>query len=318
MNKANPPASNNHVAVIIPAYNAEGTLFFTLASAVHESGVAEIIVVNDGSTDRTLQIARQFEPRVKVITGPNCGVSAARNRGIAVTSSQWLIFLDADDQLTQDTVRRRLQVAEASGADVVITGWQDVIDDGAGKLKEGEAHLIDWKALEKAPEIAAASQVWATTAAILYSRRIVTRIGGFRSDLPIIQDARFLFDAIANGAQLARSDHIGAKYRVLPNSLSRAKPALFWEDVLTNGLSIQQEWHRRGLNQSEYMLALHGIFDTAARGLFQAGNARFFEAVDAQSRLGLPLTKHSFVARSLARLIGLPAANALLKSLVDN
>src|SRR5262245_52962169 len=85
------------VAVIVPCYNAERTLAETLQSVVAQSFPLELVVIDDGSTDDSLAIARTFEPGARVLTGPNQGVSAARNLGIAETSADWIVFLDSDD-----------------------------------------------------------------------------------------------------------------------------------------------------------------------------------------------------------------------------
>ena len=74
-----------------------------------------------------------FRARVRVLTGPNRGVSAARNRGIAETAGEWIVFLDADDLLIPGTLRRRLETAEATGADVVVCDWQEFLDRGTAR-----------------------------------------------------------------------------------------------------------------------------------------------------------------------------------------
>src|SRR6266851_8108880 len=89
------PRSDAVICVVIPCFNAAETLPAAIESACTQdvAGV-EIIVVDDGSTDTSLAIARRFEPLVRVVTGPNRGVSTARNRGIAGTRGAWIVFLD--------------------------------------------------------------------------------------------------------------------------------------------------------------------------------------------------------------------------------
>jgi glycosyltransferase involved in cell wall biosynthesis len=301
------------IAIVIPCYNAERTLAGTLDSALAQDDVApEIVVVDDGSTDGSLAIARRYGPRVRVVTGPNRGASAARNIGIAATSAPWIVFLDADDWLEPRSLARRLIVAQEAHADVVIADWCDMIDDGSGELRDGGRRAVDWPAIAADPELATAVHVWATTAAILYSRRIVARIGGFRLDLPIIQDARFLFDAAFHGGRFARADHIGARYRVLAGSLSRADPARFARDLLANALGIEAMWRSRGDLDDERRRAMLGLYNTAARLLFRLREPSYFEAVAAQRRLGLPLPLHSRFAPLFARALGLTCAGAML------
>lgn len=307
-----PSAGASSVAIVVPCFNAEKTLAATLESALAQDVPLEIVVVDDGSCDESLAIARAFEPRVRVVSGPNRGASAARNSGIALTSAPWIVFLDADDWLEPDTLKRRLAVAHSQNADVTICDWIEMNDDGAGGLAEGARRSLDWAALEAGPQDAIARQVWATTAAILYSRKIVNRIGGFSADLPVIQDARFLFDAAYHEARFAHAPHVGARYRVLPNSLSRRNPARFWKDVLVNGQQIETLWRAKGPLDAAHIESLAGIYNNAARGLFDAAHPDYFEAVASQRRLGAPLPRHSRVAPPLARAVGLRFARMLL------
>jgi len=194
------------VSIIIPAWNASDTLAETIKSTLDLNCDKEILVVDDGSEDDTYEIASRFSPDVRVLTGPNQGVSAARNKGIEQSSAEWIIFLDSDDLLVNGTVEKRLEVARHTGADVIITDWQDFSEDKPGNRQLLEKHSIDWTALEEDAEIATATHVWATTAAIMYHRSTVEKTGGFREDLPVIQDARFLFDAAYHGAVFAHAD----------------------------------------------------------------------------------------------------------------
>ena len=302
------------ITIVIPAFNAASTLAATVQSALAETAftTTEIAIIDDGSTDQTLAVARGFEPGVRVLTGPNLGVSAARNRGIAETTADWLLFLDADDILLPGTLKARLAEATAGTADVIVCDWQDMLDDGSGTITPGAPHSLDWAAMRRDAELAAATTQWATTAAILYRRSMVQRIGGFRQDLPVIQDARFLFDAAHYGARIAHAPHFGAHYRVLGQSLSRRNPCRFWQDVLLNGKQIEAAWRTRGTLNDERQAALAGIYNTAARGLFAAGHPSYFEAVAVLRALGGQQPRHGRVAAPLAKMVGLKAARDLL------
>lgn len=309
----NKPAPNPcTVAIVVPGYNAEATIAATLESALVQDHVAEIVVVDDGSSDGTFALARSFEPWVRVLNGPRQGVSAARNRGISETAAEWLLFLDSDDLLAPRTLVRRLDVAAAGNADVIICDWEEMNDDGNGKVSQGPRRTIDWPAMTSDAELTTATHGWATTAAILYRRGLVERIGGFRPDLPVIQDARFLFDAVHHGARIAHAPHLGARYRILPGSLSRRNPGRFWQDVLRNGRQIEALWRANGtLDAPPRKAAVLGIYNNAARGLFTAADPHYFEAVEALRRLGSRQPLHSRLSEPLARLVGLNAASAM-------
>lgn len=119
------------VSVIIPAYNAEKYLIETLESVVHQTlDDYEIIVVNDGSKDNTLNILREYEekyPNFNVIDKENEGVSAARNDGIERAKGEYLFFFDSDDILELDALEALYNRAVSKKAELVIAGY-DIFD----------------------------------------------------------------------------------------------------------------------------------------------------------------------------------------------
>jgi glycosyltransferase involved in cell wall biosynthesis len=103
------------VSIIIPAYNAERWIAETITSAVSQTWARkEIIIVDDGSSDRTLAVARRFESTlsVKVITQENQGASAARNNAFKLCQGDYIQWLDADDLLAPEKVAAQMQEAE--------------------------------------------------------------------------------------------------------------------------------------------------------------------------------------------------------------
>src|ERR1051326_7957528 len=96
------------VSLLIPAYDAERWIADTIRSALAQSWPSkEIIVVDDGSTDRTLQIAQGFASReVLVVTQPNQGASAARNRALSLCQGDYIQWLDADDLLSRSKIAK--------------------------------------------------------------------------------------------------------------------------------------------------------------------------------------------------------------------
>ncbi|MEG1347872.1 MAG: glycosyltransferase [Hafnia sp.] len=114
------------VSVIIPAYNAAATIGRLVNKILSETHVAiELIVVDDGSNDDTGSIIRQIrDERLILIEQANRGVYAARNTALALHKGEWVIFLDADDDINDGFIEKRWQAASASQADVIIfNGW---------------------------------------------------------------------------------------------------------------------------------------------------------------------------------------------------
>ncbi|EPG7393541.1 glycosyltransferase [Enterobacter cloacae] len=119
------------VSVIIPAYNAATTIGCLVNKILSETRVAiELIVVDDGSTDGTANVIRQIkDERLALIEQANQGVYAARNAALALHQGEWVIFLDADDDIADGFIEKRWQAATASQADVMIfNGWHSGAD----------------------------------------------------------------------------------------------------------------------------------------------------------------------------------------------
>ncbi|XDV56463.1 glycosyltransferase [Bradyrhizobium sp. LLZ17] len=117
------------VSVVIPTKNAAAYIGETIASALAQTDVCEVIVVDDGSTDDTVAIVQAVrDPRLCLIMNDARGVSAARNLGARGARGDWLMFLDADDRLRPNAVAILLVTAKAAPRAVVAYGDYNTID----------------------------------------------------------------------------------------------------------------------------------------------------------------------------------------------
>lgn len=305
------------VDIVIPAFNAAGTIQETLDSLLGQEGIGGIFVVDDGSTDGTSDIVRRYQKNdVSLLVGSNQGVSEARNLGAALGSSDWIIFLDADDLLVDGTVARRLEVVERTGVEILFSDWVDFFGESSAALAEGRRRFVDLAKLKQDQELAmATSAVWAPPAAIMSRRCLFEKVGGFRADLSIIQDARYLFDSARAGACFGHSGNVEAKYRVLADSLSRSDPARFWRDVLLNGKQIEALWREDGTLTPQRAAGVRSIYDVAGRGLLAERDPKFFEAVDALGHLAAGSSRFMKIATAIAKVGGLGPARYVLSSL---
>jgi glycosyltransferase involved in cell wall biosynthesis len=112
------------VSILIPAYNAGRWVGQTLSSAVAQTWPnTEVVLVDDGSKDDTLAIARRFESsKVKVLSQPNSGASAARNLAFRESQGEFIQWLDADDLLAPDKIARQMEVALQSSPRRMLSG----------------------------------------------------------------------------------------------------------------------------------------------------------------------------------------------------
>jgi len=119
------------ISVIIPAYNAERTILETVESVRQQTfSDFELIVINDGSTDRTLELLNTVEdPRLKIFSYENGGAAVARNRGISHATGDFIAFLDADDLWTLDKLELQLVALQQHPEAGVAYSWTYCIDE---------------------------------------------------------------------------------------------------------------------------------------------------------------------------------------------
>ena len=119
------------VSVVIPTYNREKTIRRCIDSVLRQTyPVSEIIVVDDGSKDATLDILEcEYEEKVTVIRQSHKGAQAARNAGILVAQGEYIAFLDSDDEWTEQKTELQIQVLEEQ-PNVVVCGNGYVVQNG--------------------------------------------------------------------------------------------------------------------------------------------------------------------------------------------
>jgi peptidoglycan/xylan/chitin deacetylase (PgdA/CDA1 family)/SAM-dependent methyltransferase len=208
-----------NVSIVIPAYNAAETITETLASLQAQTMQNwEAIVVNDGSSDETEAIAKQVaakDSRIRTLSQPNQGVSAARNTGIGLANFDWLSFLDADDWLSPQYLERMTTVLAAdSSLDAVHCGMRRV--DAYGNT------FFD----TYVPELTDLFPVFARQCPLLihacvFRKALADEVGGFDISLSNSEDWDFWQRITRTGARFGAVKEILAFYRMRPNSLSR-------------------------------------------------------------------------------------------------
>lgn len=180
------------VDVVIPAYNAQQYLREAIASVIAQTApVARIIVVDDGSTDATCDIARGCGPRVEVHRQPNLGAAAARNAGIARCDAALVAFLDADDRwLPRRLAGGVVRLAADPALGFVCTRLRtfaspELAPDEQARLRAGNAELQDgWIA-----------------SALTVRRAVLAQVGAFAEDLRVAETIDWFSRARAMGVR---------------------------------------------------------------------------------------------------------------------
>lgn len=184
-----PVNSGALVSVVIPAKNAAVYVGETIASALAQGDVAEVIVVDDGSSDDTVAIVRTVrDPRLRLIHNQSAGVSAARNLGARHANGEWLLFLDADDRLRPGAVAALLAAARGAPRAVLVYGDYNTIDSAGRQI--GRRDLLKGRRKPSGDVLArlAAGNFIVNGGIALARAQAFRAIGGFDTSLRYCED----------------------------------------------------------------------------------------------------------------------------------
>lgn len=184
------------VSVVIPAYNAQDHLAECVRSVLRQCGEfrLEVVIVDDGSTDRTAAVALGLPDVVCVLQQRNAGPSAARNAGVARTGGEFVAFLDADDLWPEGSLASRLAVLQSLPGAAMVFGDCRQFDD-AGPWREtlfasGGLGADTWGRDGTVPNAYALllQNNFITTGSVLMRRHALVSQGGFAEDLRRVED----------------------------------------------------------------------------------------------------------------------------------
>ena len=182
------------VSIIIPCYNAERWLAATLESALAQTWPAkEIIVVNDGSRDASLAVARSYAGRgVQVIDQANHGASAARNRGLQEARGEFIQFLDADDLLSPGKIAAQMALltARPSAGMLASCAWGRFQDDPVRAAFVDDVVFRDFAALDFLL-LAGENGAMMHPSAWLVPRNVADRAGPWNETLSLNDDGEY-------------------------------------------------------------------------------------------------------------------------------
>lgn len=243
------------VTVIIPAYNAEKYLpecIKSIQSQKYQN--LEILVINDGSSDRTKQICDDFsatDSRIIEISQENAGVSAARNRGIQMASGEYIQFVDADDVLKPNAIRLLIHCMDRTSADAVCFQYWEFSDkDGAEPPERQNPEHHEYTVLNRQSTFRWIHQgiinnnVWA-----LFFRRDFLKANQllFDTTIPFGEDILFIYQAASAMSHLVYLPDRLYGYRNNPQSAVHKRSVEFAESDL-HVVSKLDSIQRHGLN----------------------------------------------------------------------
>lgn len=197
------------ISICIPVYNQAEYLADAIESALDQTVPCEIIVVNDGSTDNSLEVAKYYESKgVKVINQVNKGLPSARNSLIMNATGDYILFLDSDDILKENAAERIIDAIEKTGADIIAPSFKCFGIQNETITIMTAPTLEDFKTANRIGYFSAVK------------REVLLEVGGFSPRMYWgYEDFHLWFDLLRRGKTLAVLSDVLVLYRTKANSM---------------------------------------------------------------------------------------------------
>lgn len=265
------------VSVIIPAYNSEQFIAQTLESLMQQTlKETEIIVVNDGSTDSTKEIAENYAEKndnIICYTIENNGVSNARNFGLSKASGEYVVFCDADDLLSKGALESFYVSAKENGADVSIGRLQTFNEERLGKFNPYADKLSQMKKIDTFDKTLLMNFLVGNKC---YNRKWLLESGVRFPGFAYCEEGAFFMSVVYSGARLTGASNSISYYR---------------RHTAQQGLSVSQTV------SSELFMSFSGalnfIYEKAVQAVQSAP-----DTLDREDYLQEVIYKHAFVLLS--------------------
>ena len=222
---------NPKVSVIVPAYNVEHVLADCLNSLLLQTyDNKEVIVVDDGSTDKTADICERFQTNnecIKIIYQKNAGVSAARNTALGHSSGDYIVFVDSDDTVDPQYIEELMTWADY---DFVTAGYHEQQPDLSWKTRK----FVDAEAsecvLKAYPFKYMGKYYFGSPWATLMKKKIIDSVElRFNEDIHSGEDTLFIFQYLQYVRTIKILPLCGYWYHYYPNSLVNTRHRDFWK-----------------------------------------------------------------------------------------
>ncbi len=264
----------DRVSVVVPAFNAEQFIGEALVSILGQTwGNLEIIAVDDGSTDGTARVIKQFGSRVRYLHQPNSGsCSSPRNRGLEQARGDYINFFDADDIMYPQKIEQQMAaIKNHSGAAMVVGDYEnfhgDQLHPGHFKTCPGLSRLLERHSIGKGESILLQPRQttglllrenFTIAGSTLYVTQVVRQLGGYDEELAACEDF-FLNYRIASQFPTVVLNAPGNRRRLHAANLTGNSSKMIRSYIRSREKLLQIETNRENRKMLKNRLALYHL-----------------------------------------------------------
>lgn len=222
------------VSIVIPCYNREEYISDAIDSCLIQTYKnIEIIVVDDGSTDNSIEVLQRYGEKIHLLTQPNKGVSAARNKGLSHVSGEYVVMLDSDDWLSADLIEKHIETHK-QWPEIAISCADSRSIDSSGR--EGKLKSCNWPNEPSVPLELFMLSPPPFPACEMYKASVMKELNGYFEDLRAFADSSLRLRIILNNQKVVRTQGGYAVYRPVANSITRNRLKLH-----LNGMKLNEK-----------------------------------------------------------------------------
>lgn len=214
------------VSVVVPCWNYAKYLPDCIDSLVHQTyPLHEIIIVNDGSPDDTIEVAQKLiekypNQNIRLVTKENGGLSSARNAGIRVATGDWITCLDADDKLVPAGIEEHVKLIE-----------NEKTIAQCALMEFGERHIMYAPTGASLKKILTGNTIFCNA---LFSRKVWEAVGGYDESETMRwgwEDYEFWVRCLEYGCEVKTSAFVALRYRVHGSNMTKMTTHPHWDDL---------------------------------------------------------------------------------------
>lgn len=245
------------VSVIMPIYNADDYLRCAIESVLDQTlREIELICVDDGSTDHSLEIIKEYQKRdarVRIITENNAGPSAARNKGLARSRGEYIVFFDADDFSESNMLSKLYELSVKENLDIAIVGY-DIYNNRKATFEEKipaeYSYIFDNGAVvskNNHPD-----EILQCTTAYVWNKMfrhafLTEKELTFDNDLRVFEDTYFIVTALSLADRVGKVDEVLVHHRVYSNQKKNKLFRKYYAQVPTLYARIKEFLRSHGM-----------------------------------------------------------------------
>ena len=275
--------SPSRVGVVVPCFNRGKNLQDAIQSVLNQTHKNfEIILVDYGSSDNTTDIMEEYRDKAVVLSIPNRGYANARNKGIAVASSDYILCLDADDKLLPEFLEEAIK---ASSPKNIVATYGRFFKEGVADDGEFKPTDVDFNSFISHNKILSCS---------LFSKKMWQDVGGYDEAMPNLEDWDFWLRAMKQGYEVSVVKKVMVEIRRHGESVTKTESESKWTSYIMRKMYGNLEF-----SEEEYFESNPDVRDEVIRRKISSGWEHYVKYGNAECRKGV----HPFVDRMVRRVL---------------